>query len=180
MLCEAVPPPFFRATLKSLFSVIVNAIAKKVEAQVSISASKAQVWKTISNIAELDKVLSGVEKIEILFQPSNGWVNLKWRETRLYVGKPAAIDKWIVEATENEHYRTRAEMDGFIFETTLSVHAENEGGTILTSIHEYKAGGFLAKLKSLPMIFFKGALKKAIQQDLDDIKTAIEWENKPR
>jgi hypothetical protein len=98
----------------------------------------------------------------------------------MYFGKPAAIDKWIVEATENEYYKTRAEMDGFIFETTLSVHGENEGSTRLTSIHEYQAEGFLPKLKSLPMIFFKGALKKAIQQDLDDIKAAIERENKPR
>jgi len=91
----------------------------------------------------------------------------------MYFGKPASIDKWITDTSVNKFYKTRAESDGFVFITTMSI-SESDKGIILTSTHETKTIGFVAKLKSLPMIFFKGMLKKAILSDLNDYKTAIE------
>ena len=91
----------------------------------------------------------------------------------MYFGKPSAIDKWITDAVENKFYKTRAEMDGFIFLTTMSI-SESGDNIRLTSLHETKSQGIIAKIKSLPMIFFRGMLKKAILKDLNDIKTAVE------
>lgn len=145
----------------------------KVGAHIAISGNKTKVWMTITNIRGFQKIISGVEKIEILSEPANGLVGLKWRETRMYFGKPAAIDKWITDAVENELYKTRAEMDGFIFLTTMSISGF-DGNTKLTSTHEIQSKGIIAKLKSLPMIFFRRTLKKAILQDLTDIKIAVE------
>ena len=144
-----------------------------VEAQITINENKTGVWTTITNIQNAAEIISGIEKIEILNEPLNGIVGLKWRETRMYFGKPAAIDKWITEAVENKSYKTRAEMDGFIFLTTMSI-AESGNNITLTSSHETLSQGIIAKIKSLPMIFFKGMLKKAILQDLTDIKNFIE------
>ena len=149
----------------------------KVDAHIKILGDKSNVWKTITNIKDFPNVLSGVEKIDLLNQPSNGLVGLKWRETRMYFGKPSAIDKWVVDAVENEHYKTQAEMDGFIFLTSMTV-SQVDDSTTLTSTHETKAEGFIAKLKSLPMIFFKGTLKKAILKDLTEIKVAVEQKDK--
>lgn len=131
------------------------------------------VWTTITNIRSAEKIISGVEKIEILNEPANGLVGLKWRETRMYFGKPAAIDKLVTDAVENKFYKTRAEMDGFIFSNTMSL-SDSGDNIILTSSHETKSQGIIAKIKSLPMIFFRGMLKKAILQDLNDIKSAVE------
>ena len=63
------------------------------------------------------EIIRGIEKIEIVNEPVIGpGFGLKWRETRMYFGKPsAAIDKWITEVNENKFYKTKAEMDGFIF-----------------------------------------------------------------
>lgn len=145
----------------------------KVEAQVTINGSKADVWKAISNIRHAAEILRGVEKIEIINEPAHGLTGLKWRETRMYFDKPASIDKWITEAVENKFYTTRAEMDGFIFLTTMTI--SDSGDRIqLTSSHETISQGLLARIKSLPMIFFKGMLKKAILQDLNDMKSAVE------
>ena len=145
----------------------------KVVAQITINANKTDIWTTITNIQNAAEIISGIEKIEILNEPLNGIVGLKWRETRMYFGKPAAIDKWITEVVENENYKTRAEMDGFIFLTTMSI-SETGGNITLTSSHETISQGIIAKIKSLPMIFFKGILKKAILQDLTDIKNFVE------
>jgi len=39
---------------------------------------------------------------------------------------------------------------------------------------DFRRRRFVARLKSLPMILFKGVVKKALLQDLNDIKSAIE------
>lgn len=145
----------------------------KVEAQIAINGSQAAVWKTIADIRNAAAIVSGIEKVEVLHEPAQGFAGLKWRETRLYFGSLAAIDKWITEAEENRFYKTRAEMDGFVFITTLTL-SEEGGNTKVTSSHETIAQGLVAKLKSLPMVFFRGVLKKAILQDLLDYKSAIE------
>jgi hypothetical protein len=144
-----------------------------VEAQVTINGSKAATWAAITNIENASKTIRGIEKIEVLEKPANGLVGLKWRETRMLFGKPTGVDKWITDAVENEFYKTRAEDSGFVFVTTMRI-SESNGGMTLTSSHETKPQGIVARLKSTPMFLFKGMIKKAILQDLNDIKAAVE------
>jgi uncharacterized protein YndB with AHSA1/START domain len=144
-----------------------------VEAKVTINASRAAVWTAISNIENAAETISGIEKIEVVEKPANGIVGLKWRETRMYFGKPATVEIWITEAAENEFYKTRAESDGFVFLSTMSI-SESSGGIILTTSHDYKPQSIAARLKSLPMFLFKGMMKKIFLQDLNDIKLAVE------
>ena len=145
-----------------------------VEAQVTINGSKAAIWAAITNIENASETISGIENIEVLEKPANGLVGLKWRETRMLFGKPAAVEKWITDAAENEFYKTKAESDGFVFLTTKSI-SESSGGMTLAESHESKPQGIRAKLMSIPMgLFFKGVIKKALLQDLNDIKAAVE------
>lgn len=144
-----------------------------VEAQVTIHGSKAAIWAAITNIENASETISGIEKIEVLEKPANGLVGLKWRETRMLFGKPATVEKCITDAAENEFYKTRAEDGGFIFLTTKSI-SESSGGMTLTESHESKPQSIVAKLQ-IPMLFlFKGVVKKALLQDLNDIKAAVE------
>jgi hypothetical protein len=145
-----------------------------VEAQVTIHGSKAAIWAVITNIENAAEIISGIEKIEILEKPANGLLGLKWRETRMLFGKPATADKWITDVAENEFYKTRAEDGGFVFVTTKSI-SESSSGVTLSESHESKPLGIKAKLMSIPMrLFFKGLIKKALLQDLNDIKAAVE------
>jgi hypothetical protein len=147
-----------------------------VEARVTINGSRAAVWAAIANIENASAIISGIENIEVLEKPANGLVGLKWRETRILFGKPATADKWITDAVENEFYKTRAESDGFVFLSTLSL-SESNGGVTLTSSHDSQPQSVVAKFMSVPMIFlFKGVAKKALLQDLNDIKSAVERE----
>src|SRR5574341_714607 len=147
-----------------------------VEAQVTINGSKAAIWAAITNIENASETISGIENIEVLEKPANGLVGLKWRETRMLFGKPATAEKWITDAVENEFYKTRAEDNGFVFLTTMSI-AESSGGMTLTSSHDSKPQSFVARLMSIPMgLLFKGVAKKAVLQDLNDIKSAVEQE----
>ncbi|HTR80788.1 MAG TPA: SRPBCC family protein [Bacteroidota bacterium] len=146
-----------------------------VEAQINIVGSKSAVWAVMTNIENASQLISGIEKIEVLEKPKNGFVGLRWRETRMYFGKPATVEKQITEAVENEFYKTRAESDGFEFLSSMSISGNNDS-VVLTSSHDSKAQGIVAKLKSIPMPLFKGMVKKALLQDLNDIKAAVERE----
>jgi hypothetical protein len=144
-----------------------------VEAQVTINGSKAAIWAAITNIENASETIRGIENIEILEKPANGLVGLRWRETRTLFGKPATVEKWITDAAENEFYRTKAEDGGFVFLTTKSI-SEGNGAITLTESHESKPQRIVAIL-SIPMLFlFKGVVKKALLQDLNDIKAAVE------
>ena len=144
-----------------------------VEAQVTIDGSKAAVWAVMTDIENAADILSGVEKIEVVEKPASGLVGMRWRESRMYFGSLATVEKQITDAVENEYYKTRAEDSGFVFLSDMKI-SESDGGVMLTTSHDTQPQGFVAKLKSLPMVFFKGVIKKALLQDLADIKSAVE------
>jgi hypothetical protein len=145
-----------------------------VEAQVTINGSRAAIWAAITNIEHASATIRGIENIEVVEKPANGLVGLKWRETRTLFGKPATAEKWITDAAEHEFYKTRAESDGFVFTSTMSI-SESGGGVTLTSVHDSQPQGLVARFLSVPMmLLFKGVARKAILQDLNDIKSAVE------
>ena len=148
-----------------------------VEVQVTINGSKPAVWAAIANIENASEIISGIEKIEVVEKPPNGLVGLRWRETRMFFGKPATVEKWITDAAENAFYKTRAESDGFVFLSTISISESSNGSITLTSSHDSQSQGIVGKILSIPMgLLFKGVAKKALMQDLNDIKSAVEKE----
>jgi hypothetical protein len=61
-----------------------------------------------------------------------------------------------------------------VFLSTMSISPGGEGMT-LTSSHDSQPQGIVARLMSIPMeLLFKGVAKKALLQDLNDIKSAVE------
>ena len=148
-----------------------------VEAHIIINGSKAATWAAITDIENATEIISGIEKIEVLEKPAKGLVGLRWRETRILFNEPATVEKWIIDAAENEFYKTQAEDRGVVFITTFRISESNDG-IKLTSSHDSQPQGFVARIMSMPMFLFKGVVKKAILQDLHDIKSAVEKENK--
>jgi hypothetical protein len=144
-----------------------------IEAKVNIDATRPVVWAVITDIENAAEILSGVDKMEVVEKPASGLVGLRWRETRMYFGKPATVEKRITDAVENEFYKTRAEDSGFVFLTTMTL-SDRGDSVVLTSSHDSQPQGFVAKLKSTPMFLFKGVIKKALMQDLKDVKSAVE------
>ncbi len=150
-----------------------------VEARVDIDASREAVWAIIVDIECAASFVHGIDKIEILEKPADGLIGLKWRETRMLFGKPASADKWITAAVENEYYSTRAEDQGFVFLSTLRIDLAGDGVT-LRSAHASQPRSLGARLMSIPMgLLFKGTIRKALLQDLQDIKVAVENTRSP-
>lgn len=146
----------------------------KIELETKIKGSPQEVWNVITDISNSVNVISGIEKIEILEQPSNGLVGLKWQETRTLFGQTATEIMWITDAVEHEYYKVRAESHGAVYLTDFFI-TENGGESILKMVFSGEPQKFTAKLMSaLTGFMFKNATEKALLQDLEDIKAAVE------
>lgn len=145
-----------------------------VETRVTIDGSTAAIWNAITDIEHAADIMSGIQRIEVVERPARGLVGLKWRETRMLFGKPATAEKWITDAAEHEFYSTRAESDGFVFVSTMRI-SESSSGVTLTSVHDSIPQTLATRLMSIPMgLLFKGVARKALLQDLTDVKSAVE------
>ena len=146
-----------------------------VEVQVPVQASAAAVWAVMTDIANAASIVRGIVAIEIVEQPRDGLVGLRWRETRQLFGKPATAEKWITEAVEQQFYKTRAESDGFVFLSTTRLSPGPGGSVTLATAHDSQPQTLATRLMALPMgLLFKGVAKKALLQDLEDLKAAAE------
>jgi len=149
----------------------------KMKEQISIRAPKEAVWKTITDFENGAKRLSTIQKIEILEKPQNGLVGLKWRETRVLFGKSATEVMWITGAVNNQYYETRAENHSAVYTCRMSVE-DQQGGTVLSMEFSGEPQTFGAKVMIALMGWMvKGATRKAIRKDLEEIKKVIEERN---
>ncbi|MCB0639624.1 MAG: SRPBCC family protein [Lewinella sp.] len=145
-----------------------------IQVQVPINASKADIWAAITNIRGAVDRVSGIEQVEILEEPADGLIGLKWRETRTLFGKTATEIMWITEAEPEAYYLTRAESHGAIYISEMAI-VEEGGQNFLRMAFQGEGQTFMAKLMSTLMgPLVKGATRKAMEQDLLDIKQSLE------
>lgn len=143
---------------------------------VVVKAPRHQVWQVVTDIQNAASVISGIEDIEILDQPANGIVGLKWKETRTMFGKTATETMWITDAVEDDYYRTEARSHGCIYRSKIQL-ADADGATRLTMDFDAEPTSVSAKvLGSTLGLLFKGATRKALLRDLNDVKAALENE----
>lgn len=145
-----------------------------VSTDIYIEAPLASVWHAITDIKHSQEMITGIIGLEILNQPENQLIGLKWKETRLMFGKEATEIMWITDAVDQQFYRTRAESHGSVYISELSV-TEKETGTVLTMGFSGKAQTVLMKCLSVLMTpFMKGSMIKMLDKDLADIKHFVE------
>ncbi len=146
----------------------------EVKVYVDIDASAEDIWAVITDIEGSCDNIEGIQKIEILERPTDSFVGLKWRETRVMFGKEATEVMWITEAVENKSYSTRAESHGAVYITKFAISPSGKGHR-LTMIFEGQAQTFIAKVMNVVFgHMMKNATRKALLEDLNDIKKASE------
>jgi carbon monoxide dehydrogenase subunit G len=146
----------------------------KIKVEVPIHGSSEDIWKVITDIENSPVNISGIEKVEIHNNPGESLVGLKWTETRTLFGKTATETMWITEVEKNKYYKTRAESHGALYTAFVHIFEKNDE-TYLGMEFSSKAQSFGAKLMAgIFGLIFKNATKKALHQDLIDIKKVIE------
>ena len=128
----------------------------------------------ITDIDNCLYVISSIIDVKILNRPKKGLVGLKWIEKREVFGKEASETMWITDSEKNSYYSTRAESNGSIYITKLSLN-EVDGKTILTMVFTGEAQTFISQVMlGFFGIFIKKSMKKDLLKDLTDIKRYVE------
>ena len=145
-----------------------------------IHAEPEAVWSVITDIHNAAKVISGIKDIEVLEEPAGpGIVGLKWKETREWLGKDAVEVMWITDADAPAFYETRAESHGAVYQSRMELEP-TENGTHLTMLFNCQPVTLGAKIMwALTGWMAKKSLFKVIDQDLKDVKNAVERLERP-
>lgn len=143
-------------------------------ATVTIQATRSAVWRAITDVENAPRVVPGIVKTEVLTRPRGGLVGLTWRETRILFGDESAVEKTVTDAVDGASFSTTAAQDGLVFTSTTTLSGA-DGAVVLHSVHTTAAQTALRKFMMVPMrLFFTGVARKAIQRDLDDVKSFVE------
>jgi uncharacterized membrane protein len=141
---------------------------------IEIAKPKEAVWQAITDIANADKMISAIIKLEVLENPESELVGFKWQETREMFGKEAKEIMWVTDAVENDFYCVRAESHGCVYLSKLSVE-DTPSGCKLSMEFSAESQTLMAKIMSFLMArMMRNMMSKELQRDLNDIKTHLE------
>ena len=134
-----------------------------------IQAPPETVFQIIADVRSFKKAVPHITSVEFLTSQQAG-LGTRFRETRRMRGREAATELEITEFVENDRVRMDADMNGTVWSTLFTV-APRDGGTHLTMTMDAKAYKLLPRLVN-PLI--KGAVRKAVVEDLDAVKAFCE------
>ncbi|MFE1381086.1 SRPBCC family protein [Streptomyces sp. NPDC058740] len=144
-----------------------------------VAASPGRVWESITDLPDLPRVLSGVEKVEVLTEGGFA-VGTRWRETRRMMGRSATEEMTVTACEPPERYVTVADSNGMHYVCEMALLPEgpavSAGATTLRMTftarpaHD-RAPGLLARLAGR---FGARAVARALAKDLAEIATAVE------
>jgi carbon monoxide dehydrogenase subunit G len=135
----------------------------------TIHAPIGLVFKTLADINQFSKAIAHIVKVEFLSEQKFG-IGTRFRETRLMKGREAATELEVTEYVENERVRLVADSHGTVWDSVFVVASAGKR-TELTLTMDANAYKLLPKLM-YPMI--KGMVRKAIERDMDSVKTFCE------
>ncbi|MER6100106.1 SRPBCC family protein [Streptomyces sp. NPDC001728] len=139
-----------------------------------VAASPGRVWESITDLPEMPRVLSGVERVEVLTEGGFG-VGTRWRETRRMLGKEATEEMTVTESEPPDRYVTVADSHGMHYVSELTLTPDGTGATTLRmAFSATPAGRTPGVLGRLVARFGAKAVARALAKDLSEIARAVE------
>lgn len=144
-----------------------------VEVQETIAAPPDRVFRIATDLGNIAETMSGIDSAEVLSEGPFG-VGTRWRETRTLYGREATEEMWVTGVDAPRSYIVEAESHGSRYRTNLTFEPADRG-TRVTMVFAAHPVSFLSRLFSF---LLGGAMlksvKKALAQDLTDLKRAAE------
>lgn len=145
----------------------------KIEDSIRIDADRQRVFEVFSDLDNAAANVSAISKVEVLAGPARLNLGTRWRETRTMFGKEATEVMWVTGYEQNVSYVAEAESRGSHYRTQYRFTPEGSG-TPVDLTFEGVPLTFGARVAGLIGGLFAGAAKKALHQDLTDLKRVCE------
>lgn len=143
-----------------------------VEVHTTIAAPPGRVFAVATDLENLPQTMSGIDTVEVLTEGPFGH-GTRWRETRTLYGKQATEEMWVTGFDPPRSYVVEAESHGAHYRTEITFAPEGDG-TRVTFAFGARPVNFMARLFSVLTWMMMKSLKKAMQQDLEDLKIVAE------
>lgn len=144
-----------------------------IQTAITINAPMEKVFSVFSDLASAAERIAGIKSIEVLEGSPQMQVGTKWKETRIMFGKEATEIMWVTSLTLDKEYVVEAESHGAHYTSTYSFQ-EKDGAVEVSMTFGSEPLTFAAKLMGLMFFLFAGATKKALYQDMEDLKKVCE------
>ena len=146
----------------------------KVTAEIAIDGSREAVWGVITDIENWTSIITNIVGIRILNRPEDGIGGMEWLETRCMFGVEATETLQVTDVAAKEYYCSRCERGDAVITTRFSL-SDHRGKTLLNlSIDAEPQTSFSRTLSFCMGPIIKSAVRKALQQDLADIRKQVE------
>lgn len=145
----------------------------KIQDNISINADRARVFEVFCDLENAAANISAISKVEVLAGPAQLNLGTKWRETRTMFGTEATEEMWVTGYEQDVSYVAEAESRGAHYRSEYRFTPEGSG-TRVDMTFEGVPLTLGARLASILGALFAGASKKALHQDLVDLKRVCE------
>jgi uncharacterized membrane protein len=141
-----------------------------------IGAPVEKVWQALTDLESAPRVLSGVERVEVL-TPGPFGEGTRWRETRRMLGRTATEEMYVTVCETPARCVVESDAQGahYVSEFTLAPETEAEGGTtVRLAFTATPPGGFAGALMKLFGGLGAKTVKKSLERDLADVAAHVE------
>jgi uncharacterized protein YndB with AHSA1/START domain len=139
-----------------------------------MAAPVGQVWEALTDLESAPRVLSGVERVEVL-TPGPFGEGTRWRETRRMFGKEATEEMEVTACEQPDHIVVEADARGahYVSEFTLTPEPE-DATTVRMDFSAIQPSGFAGLLAKVFGGLGSRSVTKALEKDLSDIAATVE------
>ena len=143
------------------------------ELDVLINAPAERVFEVLTDLEGLPERVTAIQKIELLTEGPVG-LGTKFRETRIMFKREASEEMEFTSFDPPQGYVLEAESRGARYTTTYRLDPENNGTRLSISFEGTALSPFARFVSAVLMPFFKGAMRRAVEADLENLKHAAE------
>ncbi|MFJ8668352.1 SRPBCC family protein [Streptomyces sp. NPDC093600] len=148
---------------------------KSVVVERRIRATPGPVWETMTDLKDMERILTGVDRVEVLTEGAFG-VGTRWRETRRMFGKEATEEMTVTESVPPERYVTVADSHGMRYVSEIALRPDGSDATTVRMTFsarpaDGRATGLLTRLLGGLGV---RAVSRALARDLDDVAASVE------
>ncbi|MET0714123.1 MAG: SRPBCC family protein [Mycetocola sp.] len=145
----------------------------RIQDSISINADRKRVFAVFCDLDKAATNVTAITRIEVLTGPAQLNVGTRWRETRTMFGKEATEEMWVTGFEPDVSYVAEAESRGTHYRSEYRFTPDGTG-TRVDMTFEGTPLTLGARLAGVLGALFAGAAKKALHQDLVDLKRACE------
>jgi len=154
-----------------LLDILVTVNHMRINSTVLIKAPLSDVFQAFTDIENMDKMISGITKVEITSEQKKG-TGVIWKETREIFGQQAEQEMGIAQLETDKFYVVESEHANVKYHTRFSFETIGDS-TKVDMVFDANPRTFGARIQLFIGNLMGGVMRRMLEQDMQDLKDCI-------